>query len=357
MSCRSKIIGLHENLKGSVTPLQKRFLQILSFNGYQVSQTNCNRSDFWETVSDLNYFIYNWDYPDSEHQIAESILPVIESMDGIRCFPDWRTRWHYNDKIKQIYLLKAHGFPIIDSWIFWDQSIAEKWLRKASYPLVFKLKGGAGSANVVLLHSYKDALEVTRKIFSKTGIESGKIPLTSNLYYFRDRLQLWAFRKWIAEKRGRLGPPGPFPYWRRFRDFVLFQRFLPNNDYDTRITVIGSRAFCFTRQNRRKDFRASGSGNINYDVGLVEKEMVEIAFNVSRTFEFQSMAYDFLKDEKGKPQIVEMSYTFQDIPVYKCPGFYDSSLKWHEGNHWPQYFILQDLLKDASLAQPNLNSY
>ena len=44
------------------------------------------------------------------------------------------------------------------------------------------------------------------------------------------------------------------------KDYVYFQKFLPNNKYDIRIVVIGDRAFGFIRYNRENDFRASGSG-------------------------------------------------------------------------------------------------
>ena len=59
---------------------------------------------------------------------------------------------------------------------------------------------------------------------------------------------------------------------RRFelqRDYLLVQEFLPGNGFDTRITVIGNRAFGFRRFNRPDDFRASGSGRIDWNPAAI----------------------------------------------------------------------------------------
>ena len=34
--------------------------------------------------------------------------------------------------------------------------------------------------------------------------------------------------------------------WQRKKNYAMFQRFLPGNEYDTRVTVIGNRAFAFS---------------------------------------------------------------------------------------------------------------
>ena len=80
------------------------------------------------------------------------------------------------------------------------------------------------------------------------------------------------------------------PHWRIQKNYVLFQRFLPDNEFDTRITVIGDRAFGFRRMTRKSDFRASGSGIIDYDIGKIDLRCVDIAFRVSQQLGFQSMA-------------------------------------------------------------------
>ena len=52
--------------------------------------------------------------------------------------------------------------------------------------------------------------------------------------------------------------------------------------YDTRVTVIGGRAFAFRRFNRDDDFRSSGSGKIDYNMEEIDKRMIKLALKVSK---------------------------------------------------------------------------
>jgi len=81
---------------------------------------------------------------------------------------------------------------------------------------------------------------------------------------------------------------------------------------------------------------------------------IQKAFEISKTMNFQSMAYDSLYDERGNVALCEISYTYVDSAVYNCPGYWDSSLNWHEGHFWPQYCQLMDALKLPDLKQPDI---
>jgi hypothetical protein len=66
------------------------------------------------------------------------------------------------------------------------------------------------------------------------------------------------------------------------------------------------------------------------------------------------MAYDFLKNGNGDVQICEISYTFVDTAVYRCPGYWDEDMNWHAGHYWPQYCQLMDTLQLPDLKQPEI---
>ena len=58
----------------------------------------------------------------------------------------------------------------------------------------------------------------------------------------------------------------------------------------------------------------------------------------------QSLAYDFVFDENNNPLIVEISYGF-DVKAYDpCPGYWDSSLKWHDARFKPQEWMIENLI-------------
>ena len=132
-------------------------------------------------------------------------------------------------------------------------------------------------------------------------------------------------------------------WWEPEKGSVYFQEFLPGNEFDTRITVIGDRAFGYRRFNRPGDFRASGSGNFSADPSLIDRRPVQIAFDVSRRGGFQCMAYDFLL-RNNEPVISEISYTFVAWVVHGCPGCWTPDLEWVAGSIWPQEALAENFL-------------
>jgi len=344
------LIGIHKDLYNEFGPFIEKYESILKINGIESIRLEINEPEFWDKVKDLDIFIFRWQHNDDHHQIAETILPVIENQLQIKCFPDLNTCWHFDDKIRQYYLLKNMSFPIIESHVFFDKNAAYKWASNAHFPVVFKLKGGAGSMNVVLVKTKKQAIKVINRMFGR-GVIINKIPFKGNtskkdfnLYKYIHRLGGNFLRK--------INDRDVTQVWQKHKNYVLFQDFMPNNDFDTRITIIGNRAFGFRRLNRKNDFRSSGSGYLEYDVNEIDIEFIKIAFEISKKMKFQSMAYDFLYDHDKNPVLCEISYTFKDSAVFNCPGYWDDQMQWHKGNYWPQYCQLVDLLGLENLKQP-----
>jgi len=330
----------------------EKYERVLDFNGITHERLYPSQVDLLNRIRGLDLFIYRWVHIDDHHQIAECILPVVEEMMGVHCYPDRKTSWHYDDKIRQHYLMESHGFPMIKSWVFWDRGSALEWIEEAEFPLVFKLRGGAGSTNVMLVKSRQHARRLIKKMFSD-GIHSGFLPGTGNVRW-KDFSLYKTVHRWGGNILRRMRREDASSFWQRHKNYALFQRFVPNNAFDTRITVIGGRAFAFRRWNRDQDFRSSGSGRIDYDMSKIDPIFVRTALEVSAVLGFQSMAYDFLYDTDGSPVFCEVSYTYVDEAVWRCPGYWDRDLRWHEGHYWPHYFHLMDALKLPNLKQPDM---
>lgn len=348
-------VGIY-NIKdpnGRDLAVQQAYDQILAHNRIASVRLRIEQPDFWDQVQGLSLFIMRFQQLDSNLQQARDILPVVEGDYGIPCYPNQATAWHYDDKVKQAFMLRAHGYPMTESWVFYDRRAALDWAERATYPVVFKLRGGAGSNNVILVETPRHARTLIRRMFGP-GICPGRSTLAgsvrrSHFSLYREFHQLGGnVYRW---SKGL----DPSPYWARHKNYVLFQKFLPDNDCDTRVTVIGNRAFAFRRLVRDNDFRASGSGRIDYDTSKIDTKCVEMAFEVSKKFGFQSMAYDFLRNEQGALEFCEISYTFLSRAVYKCPGYWDTELNWHEGHFWPEYLHLVDALNLPDLNVPDLD--
>jgi hypothetical protein len=183
--------------------------------------------------------------------------------------------------------------------------------------------------------------------FADGGIPERASPLSRSLRGLATRVAMW--------KRTLAGQPVSFrfsiPNWIRHKNYVLFQKYIPDNAFDIRVTTLGARAFAFRRFVREGDFRASGSGRIDWTPEEIPKACLRIALDLSAKLGFQTMAYDFLMDGE-QPRICEISYTFASEAVQQCPGHWDSDLNWRPGKHWPEFLVLKDCLKAPSLEQP-----
>lgn len=266
---------------------------------------------------------------------------------GLKVFPNSQTCWSFDDKISQKYLLEAIGAPLIPTYVFYDEKTAMEWIDQTTFPKVFKLSKGAGSANVALITSTHEARARVKQAFGK-GFKPISGYLRENIYRFKSR-ERRKKHDWIAKIKRT--PQSLANIYRtnkkmgREIGYIYFQDFIPDNLFDTRVTVIGNRAFGFTRKVRQNDFRASGSGDIDYNTDTVRPQCIQIAFDVAKKLNTQSLAFDFVLDDKKNPLITEISYTYLADAVYRCDGFWNDQLHWHQQRVWPQDAIIADLIE------------
>ena len=352
------IVGIHYDLEyDKFTYETQKFLDILKYNKIETRFLYAGEPNFWQNVKDCNLVIFRWGHHDYYRQIARSVLPVIESQLQIRCFPNLFSSWLYDDKIREYYCFEQLNLPMIQSWIFYDEKGAVDFLKNAKFPLVFKLRGGAGSQMVTLLKTEAQAKKLVKIIFRK-GIHNYKILPGTLLKTIQNdginhfiRKRLGKFKKKI--KSGNI-------YFQRDwivqRNYTLFQKFLKRNEYDTRVVVIGRNAFAFQRFNRSNDFRASGSDSFSLDPNRIDRQFIKIAFEISKRMGFDTMAYDFLYDDDNKPAIAEVSYTFgskSGSKVDQCPGYWDEELNFHYEQPNVALFTLRHLLNEPNLSLPS----
>ncbi|MDR6846142.1 hypothetical protein [Flavobacterium granuli] len=280
----------------------------------------------------------------NELMIFSSILNAADNM-NIKTFPNFNTRWHFDDKIAQKYLLESIGAPFVESVVFYDIKTAKNHIKKINFPIVAKLKRGAGASNVELLKDRKEARKYIIQMFN-TGKKS--IPNTFENYEQKLRVAkkiknpLQLFKKTInyifKNKREQL-------ISNQEKGYVYFQKFLTENAFDTRIIVIGEIAFGIIRHNRKNDFRASGSGIIDYYSSNIDIKLIEIAFETSQKLKTQTIAFDFIYDNKT-PKIIEISFGYTVTIYDACEGYWKKDLSFIKGSFNPQNFMIENLLNN-----------
>lgn len=304
------------------------------------------RYDIIEQLKDCDIFMWHFAHYDYRDMLmARALLNAVEEM-GIRVFPDYHTSWHFDDKIGEQYLLEAIEAPVVPGYMFYTCPEALEWVDKASFPKVFKLRGGAGASNVRLVKSRREARQLVKKAFN------GGFPQFDRWRYIKERfrqyqehrISLLAFGK----SCGRLVKPTDYARMHgNEKGYVYFQEFIPHNSYDIRVIICDKKAFAIKRLVRKNDFRASGSGHILYAKEEFDERCISISFEVNRKIKAQSLALDFVFDEDNQPLIVELSYGYA-LSGYKnkCTGYWDEGLKWHDGFFDPQIWQIENIINE-----------
>ena len=319
------------------------WLEYCSRHNVAYREVNCYASDIVEQLSGCSGLMWHWQHNDYRAaQFARQLTASLETA-GIEVFPNTNTAWHFDDKVGQKYLLESVGAPLIPSHVFYDEDSAIGWLEKAQFPLVWKLKSGAGSRNVKLVHNLAQAKGIVRRSFKKGWRASRLHPLNERIWHFRRSPGIDSF---LRISRGAVRSVIPHEKYRRQvvdKNYVLFQDFAPDNTFDIRVIVIGDRAFAIKRMVRDGDFRASGSGMIIHDPAEIPIECIELAFEVTQSIGSQCCAFDLVVNN-GEWQIVEISYAFS-VPGYTgCPGYWTSGLEWVAEEPQPEHFMIEDML-------------
>lgn len=320
------------NLKGTITSLFQR----------KINQSKKDWSEKFSQVLDKKKIKYGYVYMDKDNWIKQAdkydILIWKPKFMGVqssqffkekiyfiqyvmkkRIYPNYETVWHFDSKIAQKYFFEYNNITTPHTFVSFDYNEAVDIAEKINYPIVVKSSNGAGSTGVKLIKSKKDLMKKINYEF--LGRKIIKKMLKINYDYF---------------------------------GYLYCQEFIKNNKGDLRITIIGDKyAVGFWRLNRDNDFRASGSGKINYNKEI-PTDIIEYCAIINKNNKFDMMAYDILFNG-NKFLIVEMSYGYVDQAVYNANGYYvlnkkGKIQKFVKGNYWPQ-----ELWLDSIISNNNIN--
>lgn len=306
---------------------------------------NCYDNDIVEQVRDCSALLWHYSHSDPRDVVIARQILFAHEHAGIKVFPDFRTAWHFDDKVGQKYLFEALDLPRMRSYVFVELGPALEWAKKAEYPKVLKLRHGASSSCVRLVRSERQARRIIKRAFWRG------YPVYSPWWNLKERFNKAKLGTsdavHVAKGFGRfLYPPRFSRILGPQNGYVLFQDFAPGNDSDVRIVVIGDKAFGARRWVRPGDFRASGSGRISYEPDLIDVEYVALAFQLVERLSCRCLAFDFVRKQDGSLAVIEVSYGFG----WKgnSPGYWDSSLQWHVTDFRPEEWMIDLVLESVN---------
>lgn len=333
------MIAIHN----SKTGFHPRWVNYCKTNDIPYKLVDCHKTDIINQLKNCKALLWHFNYNiPKDIVVAKQILFALEHS-GFKVFPDFKTCWHFDDKVAQKYLLEKLDLPMVKSFVFLDKKEAVDWVQNTTFPKVFKLRGGAGSANVKLAKNKSQALKLINKAFGsgfrqydkwqnlKDRISKYKSGKTNLFDVFKGVVRLFVEPTYSKVYGTEVG-------------YAYFQEFIPDQKSDTRIIIIGDRAFALKRMVRKGDFRASGSGEFYYDKELFDERCIELAFKANEKIKSKSIAFDFVFDENNEPLIVEISYGFIEYVYDPCPGYWDNKLNWYEGSFDPYGWMIEEIL-------------
>lgn len=334
-----KIVAIHHR-EGSFSD---KWIEYCQKNSIEYKLVNCYSSSIVSDLDDCKVLMWHWHHFEKEAILMARQLIVSLELKGIKVFPNIKTCWHFDDKLGQKYLLESIDAPMVKSHLFYSKEEAFKWIENTSFPKVFKLRGGASAINVKLIKNKKQAKRYVKKAFS-IGIGVSRVAdLKNKMLFFKREKNLLNLLK-IGKGLWRVFFLSEEIKDIREKNYLYAQDFIANQDNDIRVAVIGNRAFAKKRMVREGDFRASGSHNRSYKVEDIPIECIDIAFNIIKKLDAQSIAFDFIFDGE-KYLIIELSYGFSNDDTNAYPGYWDEELNFISKKVEPEYFMMEDILK------------
>ena len=339
------MIAIHKEKRTS--SFQYRWIAYCEENNIPFKLVDSYSNSIVEELKDCDSFMWHYYHADSKDIVmAKSLLFSLEQSD-MKVFPDFKTAWHFDDKVGQKYLLEALGTHLVPTWAFYDKKTALEWINQTTFPKVFKLRGGAGSQNVQLVKNATEAKKLTNKAFGNG------FPAYDKWGSIKERFRKWRLGKTtffdvIKGLARLLDPPLYAKVMGKEINYIYFQEFVPNNDSDIRIIVIDGKAFGIKRMNRENDFRASGSGFIKYEKEQIDERFVAAAFECHKKLKAQCIAYDYVMDKNDKPLLIEISYGFANAGYDDCTGYWDENLNWYPGAFNPYGWMVELMLKNEN---------
>lgn len=320
-----------------------RWIDLARDRGVEAVPVDVHAPDVLDAIAACDAFMWRCDPSAGERLYAARFLYAIEAGLGLPVFPSLRSRWHFEDKVGQYYFLAAAGIPTPATTVSWTREEATRFCEGATYPFVLKLATGYQASNVRLVHALDEALFYVDELFGHGVVSLGYRPASPV------RLLMRRTRAAAGLVMGRI-PHGPTPDADLQYGYFLAQEFLPDNAFDVRVTVTGNRAFVFRRFNRPGDFRASGSGRIDWDPAQIGEDAVRLGYRVARQSGSQTITVDILR-RKGAPVIVELGLAYASWCVRDCPGHWvlhgepeSGALEWVEGSLEPADAIFDDFV-------------
>lgn len=241
--------------------------------------------------------------------------------------------WTLNDKNKmipsfeQLLCLENKGFQEVYKKAYniaglkanYYNSVNNIDLSSIEYPVVFKKTDGAGSKYVALIKKKDDLLKVYKKMKGRRYFLRYYL-LIARKYFLLDSIDFAEYKKYHYPKM----------------NFIL-QEFIPNLKCDYKAIVFFDKIYLLKRIIRKKDFRASGSGDFLF-ISDASDRMIDYIYDVYQSLNCPFVSLDVAKNNNSY-DLIEFQFShFGPYTLQKSNGFFSKENNW---KYVPEKSILE----------------
>tara|TARA_B100000524_G_scaffold110751_1_gene53670 strand:- start:24872 stop:25897 length:1026 start_codon:yes stop_codon:yes gene_type:complete len=276
-----------------------------------------------------SYIIYtsSEDHNDKYKSFIEDIILFLEDI-GHFCMPSYKYLRAHNNKV-YMELLRT-SLQLSDNLVFQTNYAAtEEELEnsKIKYPVIIKGATGALSKTVLKAENRIELLESFRKINKKDSFRL-------LIHQLIRRIRHNSNYKKEAVRRGK----------------SIVQNFVPNMSYDYKVLVYFDKIFVLKRNNRKNDFRASGSGLFEYPKDIPDSILNHAIF-LRKHMDLPQLSLDIAL-HNNKPITFEFQALYFGTKTIENAPFYfkiSKSNKWerHDANN----IILEEFYTKSIVRQ------
>jgi glutathione synthase/RimK-type ligase-like ATP-grasp enzyme len=298
------MIVLIRNSKNQIDNFQLKFFETFKFHKRPIVVLSLEELKQIEVHDKIDLIIYRHAQLTGEREFFNILISYLNKINFRGEVVPGRTKIQfYEDKIVQNEIFSALSCQIPKTQVveYWNDS-----LQQIDFPVVVKIPFGAGSIGVEKVESLDAFIEIDHVIRVK-GIKDIR---NFNLLH---KKSLRRTLKDFLKREKCVGYKGPY----------ILQEFLVNSKEDTRVTIIGGHAVVFNRGVRAGDWRASGSGNINYEDRDYHSKAVIEAFRIAMALQLHVLAVDFVI-ANSVLYVIEISVSFADYAVAESPLIFDT---------------------------------
>jgi hypothetical protein len=246
-------------------------------------------------------------------QFIDDVLLYLHA-NGNRLVPSIHaTRSHENKGYQELHR-RLDGIPSLSTR--YVAKLSEIDLGAIKYPIVFKDVSGFGSGGVRLIRSKGE--------LSEAGAAERRLSWREARRAFRTATGNF-IRKYLL-RRKNLRPYGN--YYEPMKRFVL-QKYVPNLTYDFKVLAFQDRMFLVKRDVRPNDFRASGSGRVQFEDP--PPGLLDFSYQLLRKFDEPYMSFDICCDESTFHLLEFQAVHFGPLVLLQSPRhFQRRDGRWQE---------------------------